>query len=189
MVWFCYSWSEDVNFVNCNFPQIIQLMVALKYWPSAKKGSASSAVKLYMNNARVNSHQRWKQTRNRVCFHLWCELTSTMNVSWNSCVAFQVAADQQNLGSADQQGDTALVNWPKRPDQGDLRLTLKWPWSDHGVTVTRLHEWPWLPEAMAFRLRKVRCPWCWTVFFGSSFFLYFPLTQTRGRSLHVPLQN
>ena len=23
----------------------------------------------------VNSHQRWKQTRNRVCFHLWCELT------------------------------------------------------------------------------------------------------------------
>ena len=37
----------------------------------------------------VNSHQRWKQTRNRVCFHLWCELTSTINVtkwqvSWNS---------------------------------------------------------------------------------------------------------
>ena len=23
----------------------------------------------------VNSHQKWKQTRNRVCFHLWCELT------------------------------------------------------------------------------------------------------------------
>ena len=23
----------------------------------------------------VNSHQRWKQTRNRVCFNLWCELT------------------------------------------------------------------------------------------------------------------
>ena len=23
----------------------------------------------------VNSHQRWKQTRNRGCFHLWCELT------------------------------------------------------------------------------------------------------------------
>ena len=38
----------------------------------------------------VNSHQRWKQTRFRVCFHLWYELTSTMNVtewqvSWNSC--------------------------------------------------------------------------------------------------------
>ena len=45
---------------------------------------------LWHHNARVNSHQRWKQTRNRVCFHLWCELTSTMNVtewqvSWNSC--------------------------------------------------------------------------------------------------------
>ena len=40
--------------------------------------------------ARVNSHQRWKQMRFRICFHLWCELTSTINVtewqvSWNSC--------------------------------------------------------------------------------------------------------
>ena len=39
----------------------------------------------------VNSHQRWKQTRFRVCFHLWCELTTTMNitewqVSWNSWI-------------------------------------------------------------------------------------------------------
>ena len=33
------------------------------------------------HNARVNSHQRWKRTRFRVCFHLWCELTSTMNVT------------------------------------------------------------------------------------------------------------
>ena len=43
-------------------------------------------------NTRVNSHQRWKQKRFRVCFHLWCELTSTMNVTewqvpWNSCEA------------------------------------------------------------------------------------------------------
>ena len=40
---------------------------------------------LWHHNARVNSQQRWKQTR----FHLWCELTNTMNVtewqvSWNS---------------------------------------------------------------------------------------------------------
>ena len=47
---------------------------------------------LWHHNARVNSHQRWKQTRFRVCFHLWCELTSTMNVtewqvSWNSWLA------------------------------------------------------------------------------------------------------
>ena len=45
---------------------------------------------LWHYNGRVNSHQRWKQTRFRVCFHLWCELTSIMNVtewqvSWNSC--------------------------------------------------------------------------------------------------------
>ena len=33
------------------------------------------------HNAWVNSHQRWKQTRFRVCFHLWCELTSTMNAT------------------------------------------------------------------------------------------------------------
>ena len=43
-----------------------------------------------MHHARVNSHQRWKQIRFHVCFHLLCELTSTMNVtewqvSWNSC--------------------------------------------------------------------------------------------------------
>ena len=47
---------------------------------------------LWHHYARVNSHQRWKQTRFRVCFHLWCELTITMNVtkwqvSWNSCSA------------------------------------------------------------------------------------------------------
>ena len=40
-------------------------------------------------NARVYSHQRWQQMRFCVSFHLWCELTSTMNVtewqvSWNS---------------------------------------------------------------------------------------------------------
>ena len=51
---------------------------------------------LWLHNTRVNSHQRWKQTRFRVCFHLWCELTSTMNVtewqvSWNSCVAWSQA--------------------------------------------------------------------------------------------------
>ena len=45
---------------------------------------------LWHHNARVNSHQRWKQTQFPVCFHLWCKLTSAMNVtewqvSWNSC--------------------------------------------------------------------------------------------------------
>ena len=44
---------------------------------------------LWHLNARVNSHQRWKQTWFRVCVHLWCELTSTMKVtewqvSWSS---------------------------------------------------------------------------------------------------------
>ena len=34
----------------------------------------------------VNSHQRWKQTRNRVCFHLWCKLTLALrchSIVWN----------------------------------------------------------------------------------------------------------
>ena len=44
---------------------------------------------LWDHSAWINSRQRWKQTRFRVCFHLWCELTTTMNVtgrqvSWNS---------------------------------------------------------------------------------------------------------
>ena len=48
---------------------------------------------LWHHYARVNSHQRWKQTRFRVCFQLWCELTITMNamewqVSWNSWKSF-----------------------------------------------------------------------------------------------------
>ena len=48
---------------------------------------------LWHHYARVNSHQRWKQTRFRVCFYLWCELTITMNVaewqvSWNSWKSF-----------------------------------------------------------------------------------------------------
>ena len=48
---------------------------------------------LWHHYARVNSHQRWKQTRFRVCFHLWCELTITMNVtewqiSYNSWKSF-----------------------------------------------------------------------------------------------------
>ena len=51
---------------------------------------------LWHHNARVNSHQRWKQTRFRICFRLWCELTSTMNVtewqvSWNSCIGLYLA--------------------------------------------------------------------------------------------------
>ena len=41
----------------------------------------------------VNSHQRWKQTLNCVCFHLWCELTLALwchsivwsLFSWTKC--------------------------------------------------------------------------------------------------------
>ena len=36
---------------------------------------------LWHQNSRVNSHQRWKQTRFLICFHLWCELTTTLTVT------------------------------------------------------------------------------------------------------------
>ena len=48
---------------------------------------------LWHHYARVNSHQRWKQTLFCVCYHLRCELTIAMNVtewqvSWNSWKSF-----------------------------------------------------------------------------------------------------
>ena len=62
---------------------------------------------LWHYNARVNSHQRWKQTRFRICIHLWCELTRTRNVtewqvSWNSWLAMsrwreRTAISQRNV--------------------------------------------------------------------------------------------
>ena len=77
---------------------------------------------LWHHNARVNSHQRWKQTRFRVCFHLWCELTITMNatewqVSWNSrlrllvgILGTEVRKSHHNLISA-LGPHTSLVHW------------------------------------------------------------------------------
>ena len=71
---------------------------------------------LWSHNARVNSHQRWKQTRNRVCFHLWCELTSTMSAmhflliseneffSWNKMY-------QSDKFHANQWCTWSLFNW------------------------------------------------------------------------------
>ena len=49
---------------------------------------------LWHHKAWVNSHQRWKQTRFRICFHLWYESTTKMNVtewqvSWNSLAHMQ----------------------------------------------------------------------------------------------------
>ena len=62
---------------------------------------------LWHHDTRVNSHQRWKQTRFRVCFHLWCELTSTMDVtewqvSWNSWFYFQVDIRHDELANITQ---------------------------------------------------------------------------------------
>ena len=66
---------------------------------------------LWHHNARVNSHQRWKQMRFRICFHLWCELTSTMNVTewqvrvrgssqWVHATCSQCSGGSQRHGTA-----------------------------------------------------------------------------------------
>ena len=49
----------NLPFGTCSFLNSLKLVIPLHslYW------------------SVVNSHQRWKQTRNRVCFHLCCELT------------------------------------------------------------------------------------------------------------------
>ena len=72
---------------------------------------------LWHPNAKVNSHQRWKQTRFRVCFHLWCELTSTMNVTewqvpWNPCLGEAVCEIGQciHLTTRCLQSDYRLVS-------------------------------------------------------------------------------
>ena len=46
--------------------------------------------------ALVNSHQRWKQTRNRVCFHLWCELTLALGVTVSFGIFFLDNKMKQN---------------------------------------------------------------------------------------------
>ena len=55
---------------------------------------------LWHHNTRVNSHQRWKQTQFCVCFHLWCELTSTMRCNrMTSFMEFMIYAMlQHNVG-------------------------------------------------------------------------------------------
>ena len=86
-----FSFSLDMN--------SMKLIIPL-HFISLKKDSQTM---LWHLNARVNSRQRWKQTRFRVCFHLWCELTSTMNVtewqvSWNSWnVPFEVMSDDVTI--------------------------------------------------------------------------------------------
>ena len=84
-------------------------------------------VMLWHHDARVNSHQRWKQTRFRVCFHLWCELTSTMNVkewqvSWISREAVEREIGQWCLISE--------VCWAQWSDLAGLQWwTLAFAWS------------------------------------------------------------
>ena len=72
---------------RCNNREFHETCHSVTFYFMKKKKDSKRCC--WHHNARVNSHQRWKQTRFRVCFHLWCELTATMNVtewqvSWNS---------------------------------------------------------------------------------------------------------
>ena len=70
-------WKESSAHANQGFCTWIPWKLSFGYISFHEKRLQTM---LWDHNARVNSHQRWKQTRFRVCFHLWCELTSTMNV-------------------------------------------------------------------------------------------------------------
>ena len=85
---------------------------------------------LWHHNARVDSQQRWKQTRFRICFHLWCELTSTMNVterqvSWNSWKLARTSTATQNsslsAATAGRSGNSSNI----RGVMGQHQLTLR----------------------------------------------------------------
>ena len=52
---------------NCNPNQLLHMSIAIHECHE----TCHSVTFIVL----VNSHQRWKQTRNRVCFQLWCELT------------------------------------------------------------------------------------------------------------------
>ena len=89
---------------------------------------------LWHRNARVNSHQRWKQMQFRICFHLWCELTSTMNVtewqvSWNSCTAH---ANKARVTCFKERSDASIPSetwWPRETKSHETIIPgeqLKW---------------------------------------------------------------
>ena len=86
-LWFCYIlFLEKTHFLILVGSAFYQIWL-LRFTEKRRQTMLGS------HNARVNSHPRWKQTRFRVCFHLWCELTLTMNVtewqvSWNSWKSF-----------------------------------------------------------------------------------------------------
>ena len=96
--------SQDNDALNTQRMNAMKLVIPLRFIPRKKRLQTM----LWHHNARVNSHQRWKQTRFRVCFHLWCELTITMNatewqVSWNSCVdiSSKILFNSANFKSSD----------------------------------------------------------------------------------------
>ena len=95
-----HIWFPPFILYVCTYMQHIAISISASH-PPVYMNSMKLVIALHLiswkrlrtmmwhHNARVNSHQRWKQTRFRVCFHLWCELTSTINVtvwqvSWNS---------------------------------------------------------------------------------------------------------
>ena len=64
-LWSSPIWSRKIRMV---VPVRMRLLIN---WQHEFHETCHSATFIVL----VNSHQRWKQTRVRVCFHLWCELT------------------------------------------------------------------------------------------------------------------
>ena len=87
---------------------------------------------LWQHYARVNSHQSWKQTRFRVCFLLWCELTITMNVtewqiSWNSCYVMSWKGRGVNIEK--KENHEKSLSWKKKKLYIErLKILVTRPW-------------------------------------------------------------
>ena len=85
----------------------------------------------------VNWQQRWKQTRFRVCFHLWCQLTSTI---WVQSVPALIIFGK--------------IHFLSIFDFGEAKTTLT-EWKEKYLKIRNFH------------VEKVWTPCCWGVFFSA----------------------
>ena len=103
---------------------------------------------LWHLKARVNSHQRWKQTRFRVCFHLWCELTNTMTSTMNVTewqISWSSRYSQLPVICAPRQHTSAIATsvWPNNlPSNGRQQIWQTLRCDNEGTWSHFLAWWP-----------------------------------------------
>ena len=104
---FCFSIHLCTTVLVCTTEKFLQILI----WKGMSTMNSMKLVTplrlfhekrlqlmLWHHNARVKSHQRWKQMRFCICFHLWCELTSTMNVTeWQQWAGGKTFSSSQTV--------------------------------------------------------------------------------------------